>query len=66
MKPVDFFARLGAGPLPHRQCGKGMQRRMVEKDAVSYWGLGDTNYYRSWMRQFYRAQLRDQVVQRRS
>ncbi len=44
MKPMDFFARLSADPLPHCRCGKGMERRMVEKDAVSCNGFGETNY----------------------
>ena len=44
MKPMDFFARLGADPLPHCRCGKGMERRMVEKDAVSCNGFGETDY----------------------
>lgn len=45
MKAMDFFARLGADPLPHCPCGKGMQRRMVEKDTVSCHGFGETDYY---------------------
>ena len=44
MKPMNFFARLGADPLPHSQCGKGMQRRMVEKDAVSCTEFGEADY----------------------
>jgi len=44
MKPMDFFVRLGTDPLPHRQCGKGMQRRMVEKDAVSGTEFGETDF----------------------
>jgi hypothetical protein len=44
MKPLDFFARLGAEPQPHDQCGKGMQRRMVEKDSVSCVGFGEVDY----------------------
>ena len=44
MKPMVFFARLGGDPLPHCQCGEGMERRMVEKDAVSCNGFGETDY----------------------
>ena len=42
MKPLDFFARPGAEP--HNKCGKGMQRRMVEKDSVSCVGFGEVDY----------------------
>ena len=35
---------LSADPLPHSQCGKGMQRRMVEKDAVSCTEFGEADY----------------------
>ena len=45
MKPMDFSVRLGAGPQPHCQCGKGVQRRMAEKDAVSCIGFGEMDYY---------------------
>jgi hypothetical protein len=44
MKSMDFFARLGADPQSHCQCGKGMQRRMAEKDAISCSGFGETDY----------------------
>ena len=44
MKAMDFFARLGADPLSHCPCGEEMQRRMVEKDAVSCNGFGETDY----------------------
>jgi hypothetical protein len=44
MKPLDFFARLGAEPQSHDKCGKGMQRRMVEKDSVSCVGFGEVDY----------------------
>ena len=44
MKPMDFFVRLGAGPQSHCQCGKGVQRRMAEKDAVSWFGFGEMDY----------------------
>ena len=44
MKPMDFFVRLGAGLQSHCQCGKGVQRRMAEKDAVSCIGFGETDY----------------------
>ncbi len=37
MKSMDFAARLGADPLPHSWCGKGLQRRMVVKDAIFMW-----------------------------
>jgi hypothetical protein len=43
MKAMDFCARLGAAPPPHRQCGKGMQRRRAEKDALSCRGFGETD-----------------------
>ncbi len=32
---MDFFARLGADPLPYGVYGEGLQRRLAEKDAVS-------------------------------
>lgn len=35
MKPMDFFARQGAAPQPYWAYGKGAQRSMAEKDAVS-------------------------------
>ena len=44
MKSMDFFARLGADPQPHWTCGKGLQRRMAEKDAISCSGFGETDY----------------------
>jgi hypothetical protein len=44
MKSMDFFARLGTDLQSHCQCGKGIQRRMVEKDAISYRGFGETDY----------------------
>jgi hypothetical protein len=44
MKSMDFFARLGAEPQSHFQCGEGMQRRMAEKDAISCSGFGETDY----------------------
>jgi hypothetical protein len=44
MKSMDFFARLGADPQSHCQCGKGMQRRMAEIDAISCSGFGETDY----------------------
>jgi hypothetical protein len=34
MKRMYFFARQGAAPQPYGVYGKGMQRRMAEKDAV--------------------------------
>ena len=43
MKSMDFFATLGADPQPHWQCGKGMQRRVAEKDAISCSGFGATD-----------------------
>ena len=30
-----FFVRLGADPPPHYLCGKGLQRRLAEKDTIS-------------------------------
>ena len=44
MKSMDFFARLGADPPPHPQCGKGLQRRMAEKDAISGGRICESNY----------------------
>ena len=44
MKLMDFFVKLGADPQSHWQCGKGMQRRMTEKDAISWCGFGETDY----------------------
>jgi hypothetical protein len=41
---MDFFARLGADPQSHFQCGKGIQRRMAEKDTISCNGFGETDY----------------------
>jgi len=41
---MDFFARLGADPPPHSLCGKGLQRRMAEKDAVLCNGFDETHY----------------------
>jgi hypothetical protein len=35
MKSMDFAARLRADPPPHSMCGKGLQRRMAAKDAIS-------------------------------
>ncbi len=35
MKSMDFFAELGAGPQSHCQCGKRMQGRRAEKNAIS-------------------------------
>jgi len=35
MKQMDFIVRLGADPKPYGVYGKGLQRRMAEKDAVS-------------------------------
>jgi hypothetical protein len=45
MKPLDFFARLGAEPQSHDQRGKGLQRRMVEKDSVSCIEFGEADYF---------------------
>ncbi len=44
MKPMDFFAVRGVDPPPHLLCGKGLQRRMVKKDAVSCKPFGGTGY----------------------
>ena len=41
---MDLFARLGADPQAHFQCGKGMQRRVAEKDAISCNRFGETDY----------------------
>jgi hypothetical protein len=35
MKRMDFSARQGADPQPYGVYGKGLQRRMAEKYAVS-------------------------------
>jgi hypothetical protein len=35
MKRMDFCARQGADLLPYAVYGKGRQRRMAQKDAVS-------------------------------
>jgi hypothetical protein len=43
MKSMDFFARLGVNLQSHCQCGKGMQRRMAEKDAISCGVFGETD-----------------------
>ena len=45
MKSMDFFARLGVDPQSHCQCGKGMQGRMAEKDAISCRVFGETDYW---------------------
>ena len=42
---MDFFGRLGANPHPHCLCGKGMQRRMAGKDAISCHRFGGTDYW---------------------
>ena len=44
MKSMDFFARLGVDPQSHCQCGKGMQGRMAEKDAILCGVFGETDY----------------------
>ena len=44
MKSMDFFAKLGVDPQSHCQCGKGMQGRTAEKDAISCRVFGETNY----------------------
>jgi hypothetical protein len=44
MKSMDFFARVGADVQSRCQCGKAMQRRMAEKDAMSCCGFGETDY----------------------
>jgi hypothetical protein len=31
-------------PQSHCQCGKGMQRRIAEKDPISCSGFGETDY----------------------
>jgi len=35
MKQMGFFVRRGADPQPYGVYGKGLQRRLAEKDAVS-------------------------------
>jgi hypothetical protein len=42
MKQMDFFARRGADPHPYGVYGKGLQRRMAEKDAVSCFVIFDS------------------------
>jgi hypothetical protein len=42
MKPMDFAARQGASPPSYWIYGKGWQRRMAAKDAVSCRGIGET------------------------
>ena len=44
IKRMDFFARPGADPPPHSLCGKGLQRRMAEKDAVLCFDIYDSRY----------------------
>ena len=51
-----FFARLGADSQPHGVYGKGMQRRMAEKDSVSCQCFGETNYYD------YQAQAHQKII----
>jgi hypothetical protein len=36
MKSMDFAARPDADLPPHSMCGKGLQRRMAAKDAMSF------------------------------
>ena len=42
---MDFSARLGADPPPHSLCGKGLQRRVAEKDAVLCFDIYDSRYW---------------------
>ncbi len=44
MKSMDFFVRLGAHPQPHLLCGKGGQRRLAEKDAISCGRICEAGY----------------------
>jgi hypothetical protein len=44
MRSMDFAARLGAAAPPHWTCGKGMQRRMAVKDAISCGRTYETAY----------------------
>jgi GntR family transcriptional regulator / MocR family aminotransferase len=44
MKSMDFAARLGAGLPPHSMCGKGLQRRMAAKDAISCGRICETDH----------------------
>ena len=43
MKRMDFFARLDADPPLYGVYGKGMQRTMAGKDAVSCYRFGGTD-----------------------
>jgi hypothetical protein len=45
MKSMDFFARRGAAPQAHWWCGKGLQRSLAEKDAISCHCFDETDYY---------------------
>ena len=42
---MDFFDRLGADTPPHSLCGKWVQRRMAEKDAVLCSDIYDSRYW---------------------
>jgi len=44
MKLMDVFGRRGADAPPHSLCGKGLQRRMAKRDAVSCQPFGETDY----------------------
>ena len=44
MKPMDVPARRGADPQSHWRCGKGKQRGLARKDAVSCHCFGETDY----------------------
>ncbi len=45
MKRMDFFARLGADPLPYGVYGEGLQQRMAVKYAVSCFVISGLRHY---------------------
>lgn len=44
MKPMDFFALLGADAQQYCAYCKGLQQRRAKKDAASCRPFGETNY----------------------
>jgi len=44
MKQMDFFAALGADPLPYGVYGKGLQQRGAEKGAASCFVISDSRH----------------------
>ena len=44
MKSMDSFGRLGAHRSHSRTHGEALQRRMVDKDAISCERFGETQY----------------------